>query len=132
MSTHPNHDSWDACPPGELTRMVRRIDIRRRREALKRMGGVAAAVVVVGLGGYAATEWLGGPREYHYGGIACSEVMRRMPDYMASRLPADLMRRIGVHLEKCPNCGPRYRQMLKMQQASDSPLRDGSGSRTPA
>ncbi len=108
MSTpSADRDPWDACPPGELQRMVGRTRIRQRRRFLKRLGGTAAGLAAIAAGGF----WLLQPGEYHFGGIACSEVMSLLPDYRANKLPAELKEKVSLHLAKCPECGPHYRGM---------------------
>jgi hypothetical protein len=108
--TPKDRDQWERCPPGELQRLVHRVRTRQRRQVLKRLAGVGAALVLIGAGGYVAGQWWHQPTEHHFGGIACSEVMRLLPDYRANKLDAELARRISIHLEKCPNCGPAYRR----------------------
>ncbi len=109
-------DDWQPCPPGELKRMADRIRLRERRKALKKMGAAGAALLVAVGGGYLAKEWFDQPREYHFGGIACSEVMPLLPDYRAGKLDELLRNQVSEHLDKCPNCGPMYRRMLDEMQ----------------
>lgn len=89
--------------------MVTRARTQQRRRVLKKLGGAAAGLLVLGSGGYVVSRWLSEPREYRYGGIACSEVMRLLPDYREEKLGAVLSEKIAAHLAECPKCGPMYR-----------------------
>ena len=103
-------DQWEPCTPGELQRVVTRIKTHERRLMLKQLGGGAAGVLVLGVGGYLASQY--GPRssQQRYGGIACSEVMRLMPRYRARELSAELTRKIQIHVAECPRCGKMARE----------------------
>lgn len=102
-------DQWRPCPPGELRRIVARKRTRQRRRVLKKLAGTAAGLLVLGSGGYVASRWLSEPAEYRFGGIACSEVMRLLPDYREKKLGSVLSEKITAHLGECPKCGPIYR-----------------------
>ncbi len=82
---------------------------------------------------YFTTGWLRQPTEYRYGGIACSEVKPLLPDYLAKKLDAELVRKIDVHLTECPDCRPMYRRMVKemgdMAQMHHTPDSDQMRSR---
>ena len=99
-----NLDKWDACPPGELRRMVRQMEVRQRRQVLKQVGGVAAALVVVGAGGYLAGDWLFGPP----GGITCDRAMHFCENFRPDELNAEQRRKVFSHLDGCAKCGPKY------------------------
>lgn len=110
--TQKSTPEWTDCPAGALERAVRRAS---RRERMRRaLPGAAAIVAVVGL----ALFWLtirpsGRPAapsstEYYYGGIACSEVVRREQDYVSGALDAETRSRIDEHLEACPKCRRVY------------------------
>ncbi len=111
-ATPKNHDQWRPCLPGELRRMVDHVKARRRREFVKQLAGAGAALVLIGTGGYLAGQWLQRPTEYHFGGIACGEVMRLLPDYRANKLDVGQHKQISTHLEKCPNCGSMHRHVV--------------------
>lgn len=104
-----SNERWQDCPPGELQRILETIKIRRRRRALRQLGGAGAAIALMGIFGYNAINWTSLPQEKRYGGLACSEVMELLPDYQARRLSAKLSRQVTIHLRQCPDCGPRFR-----------------------
>ena len=103
-------DQWRPCPPSELHRIVARERTQQRRRVLKKLGGTAAGLLVLGSGGYVANWWLSEAAECRYGGIACSEVMRLLPDYREKKLGAVLSKKIAAHLGECLKCGPMYRR----------------------
>ena len=109
----PNHDAWQPCPPGEIGRMVGQLNTQRRRQQLKQFGGGVAALVLLTAVVIAGRGLLTrpSPSEPIYGGIACSQVMPLMQAYHDRTLAPALTKKIRIHLDQCPNCGPKYRQM---------------------
>ena len=103
-------DQWEPCTPGELQRLATRLKTHERRLMLKQLGGVAAGVLVLGVGGYLASQHWPRSSEQRYGGIACAEVMRLMPRYRARELSAELTQKIQIHLAECPQCGKMARK----------------------
>ena len=95
-------DQWQPCTPGELRRMVTRVRTHQRRLMLKQVGGIAAGVLVLGVGGYLASQHLPQSSEQHYGGIACSDVMRLMPKYQAGEFAVELTEKIKVLSRSAP------------------------------
>ncbi len=113
MNTESAHqDQWDACPAGELQRMVGRIKARRQRRLLTQVGSTAAALLTAFAAAFFTTGWLRQPTECRFGGIACSEVKPLLPDFLAEKLDAELARKVDIHLQQCPDCGPMYRRMV--------------------
>jgi hypothetical protein len=109
----PDHDAWQPCPPGEIGRMVGQLNTQRRRQQIKQFGvGVAAlvllAAVVIAGRGLLTRPSPSGPL---YGGIACSQVMPLMQAYHDGTLAPGLTKKVRIHLEQCPNCGAKYRQL---------------------
>lgn len=108
----PNEDLWQACPQGELQKMVRGVRTRRRRQMLKQFGTATASLFLVGIVGYVSTDrWLGSDG-FPPGGIACNEVMRLLPAFHARKLEPTLAQKVSIHLDECPQCGPAYEQMV--------------------
>jgi hypothetical protein len=126
-----NDATREPCPPGELRTIADRTKPRRRRDALRQIGGVTAALIAAGAGGYLVSEWLWGVREYDYGGIVCSQVVPLFRDYHAKSLDVETSRKIAVHLEQCSQCGPAYQRLVeKMDSVVRLPRRSESrGSR---
>lgn len=104
----PTPDAWVDCQPGELSRMVHRINDGRRRRAAGQ-SVLAAAVVLVAV----ATAWQFFPstREYSYGEITCSEVEAGLADYVAGDLSTDRLEQFRLHLDRCPRCQDLLDQM---------------------
>jgi hypothetical protein len=109
----PDHDAWQPCPSGEIGRMVGQLHTQRQRHQLKQFGGGVAALVLV-----AAVVMAGrglrtrqSPSGPIHGGIACSQVMPLLQAYRDDTLAPEVAERVRTHLEQCPNCGLKYRQM---------------------
>ena len=135
-----NSDSWEACPPGELSQMVHRVDARqrgaRRKQVLKTamMSTAVFACVVLALGLFA------GPAGSNYGNISCSYCRDHMAEY-APHLSGELVSGVSgelvsgellhedanfvanmkVHLEKCPFCGDRFEYLYPGLNVASTP-----------
>jgi hypothetical protein len=99
----PVQGEWVKCPPGELTRLAKRLRWNRQRRIFL---GASAAVSVAGL---LLALWLGWPastdmREYHFAGISCSQVRQLAPKYLAGELKPALREKVSQHLAQCPLC----------------------------
>lgn len=106
-----SQERWVRCPPGELERVARRERVDKRRQALGKLAGVSAVMAFSGVGGFFVARWLLKSTEYRFGGIACSDVVPLFRDYYQERLGDELTRKVSLHLEQCPHCGPAYRHM---------------------
>jgi hypothetical protein len=104
-----NQDAWQRCPSGELSRMVGRIGLKRRRRVLTQT--VAVAVVVL-LGGVTAWQFFPNTHDFSYGDITCSEIEDELQQYLAHRLPAGRAEQFRLHLEQCPRCKKLVEQMM--------------------
>jgi hypothetical protein len=99
---------WEACPPGEFTRLATRLRARRRRrDALRATIGLVLAVVA----GSAIYQTWSRSREYHLAGISCSRVIALAQDYAAGKLPAAQHDQIRRHVSSCPHCKPLFQKM---------------------
>jgi hypothetical protein len=100
--------AWTPCPPGTFERLAGRLRARRNRRLF--LGSAAATLAVAAAAGGA---WLASrPPEahvYHFGGIACPEVVQLGPECAKGDLPKELSDKIHVHISECPNCGPYYK-----------------------
>jgi hypothetical protein len=104
--------------------MVSRIKSRERRKTTARWGGAFVAVtlvVVVGLSFHGRWQK---PAADDFGGIACSEVERLLPDYIAKRLDPAVSKQIAIHLRECHHCDEIYQRLLKESQTAHANRRD--------
>lgn len=113
----PAGDQWDACPTGELSQMVDRLDAVQRRARSKQIYGTALAstavfaVVVLALGSFFE------PSGSNYGGINCAYCRNHLPDYYPHLTgeveldDAEFVASMKVHLEKCTFCRAKFRSL---------------------
>ncbi len=104
------------CPPGAFQSLAEKLRKRRQRRLFLRSAVAVASTAVVAGGGLSL--WLGlrgsgqqSPSEYHYGGIACSEVQELAGAYARGELGAPMREKVRQHVAQCPHCGPRFRSM---------------------
>jgi|SoiMetStandDraft_2_1073263.scaffolds.fasta_scaffold560479_1 Putative zinc-finger len=102
----PLPPGWGRCPPGEVSRLGRRLRGRRRRRLFLRAAVTTAAGVFVTGGVLGLWRAFSRPGEYDYGGITCAEVVRLLDDYAAKKLPPADQDRVREHLARCPKCRP--------------------------
>lgn len=110
-------DVWQPCPPGEISGMVTGLQNRRRAMVVGRTTFAAALVLLVA----AASQFSGlntpeGPDtsvagEHDCGGIHCSEAMAHLKAYREGTLDEKTTAQVRAHVEECPLCGPRFREM---------------------
>ena len=120
MTATDDQQDWDACPAGELTKMVQARSAQRRRKTVDRLAVVAAgALVCLAIGGFTLGLFTPEPDAGgRHGDLACSEVLPLLPGYIEGEIDDDQQRRVAAHLEHCPGCKSRYEQM--MQQVSQA------------
>jgi hypothetical protein len=102
------------CPPGTFLLLAEKLRKRRHRRVFLRTAVVSTAVAA----GTGLSLWLGlresgqrSPAEYHYGGIACSEVQKLASSYGRGELAAPIREKVRQHVAQCPHCGPRFGSM---------------------
>lgn len=101
-------NGWEACPPGEFSRLAARLRARhRRRDAFR---GALSLAVALFVGSVLYQSW-SRSREYHFAGISCSRVMALAPDYAMGKLGAELRDQVRRHVSQCPHCRPLFRKM---------------------
>lgn len=117
-----NLDDWDTCSPGELGKMVHRLDAQqrgvRRRQVLNTalVSTGVFACVVLSLGSFLGND------ATHYGDIACSICKKHMSDYQlhlvgeSSFEDETLLASMKVHLEKCKLCQSKFNTMFPEQR----------------
>lgn len=104
------------CPPGTFQSLAEKLRKRRRRRVFLWNTLAAAGTVVVA--GEGLMLWLAlrepgqqSPAEYHYGGIACSEVQKLAGAYAKGELVAPVQEKVRQHVAQCPRCGQLFRSM---------------------
>lgn len=116
MDNHSEHDDWQACPPGELSRMTARLESLQRAARFKQLFGTGllsmflCAVAVVLLGGFVFFQ------EPTLSGISCADCQIHAVDYYDylmgknPTLDANLVKKIRKHLKKCRGCRAKFHQ----------------------
>jgi hypothetical protein len=127
-------DDWQACPPGELTRMARRLSARERRARFSQLASngllsmllFAAGAILVG--GFVIYE------EPTFGGISCTDCLSHADEYhnhlvgKVTMADVELVGRIETHLELCLCCRAKFRQAypeVPPEQVATSEMRFG-------
>jgi hypothetical protein len=109
-------DDWQACPPGELTRMARRLSARERRARFSQLASngllsmllFAAGAILIG--GFVIYE------EPTFGGISCTDCLSHADEYhnhligKVTMADVELVGQIETHLELCLCCRVKFRQ----------------------
>lgn len=112
MKTPPEPPpSWEPLEPGWLPQVAKARQGRlRRRAALRKLGVGLGAGVLLGAGWalWDRRTLLQGP---DYGGLACHEVVRQLPDYLQQRLAEPVRQQMETHLAHCPKCQAVLRRM---------------------
>ncbi len=122
-----NENQWQPCEDGQIRRAGESIRKQRQIEARRKFlrGASTAAVAVVGAGFVGWT--LMGPKASEepsslftvnpasYGGIACRDVVRLLPDYIALSIEdSNAIEAIEVHLAKCEPCRRLHASMANL------------------
>ncbi len=90
------------------------------------MAGVVSVLLIAVTAGWYAVRSTGDRPEFHFGGIACSEVHQAMPAYLAGDLDETVVQKIDTHLAECPHCQKYIQEMHPANahasvQTSDQP-----------
>ena len=101
-------DSWNECPPGVLTEMAGQLRGRRQRQMVGRVGAAVGVIALLLIGYGVSTGRLPGGR---IEAISCQEAIELFAQYHASQLLPAVQRRVEKHLNDCPHCQDRYRQL---------------------
>ena len=105
-----NHDEWQACPPGEVGRLVDGLQDRNRSLAVQRRMVAAALLLMTAFTGYYFVGVLPNA-EPNYGGIVCSHLMELAPQFLAGTLDAEASSRIETHRKHCKHCDDKLGAM---------------------
>lgn len=111
MTTDRDPEAWAQCPLGMLKQMVGQIRVDQRREFLRTLAKGAAAALLLGAGGVMVAQWMGEDDGQPAAQLACGEVVKLLPDYVAHRLDGNLTQRVADHLAKCRGCRTHYEEM---------------------
>ena len=108
-----NQEEWEACPPGEISRMVSQERATHRSHWMKSLAIVGCLVIT----SCAAIVYLQSAGTGPPGGIACDAVQKLFVSYQEHTLSARTERQVKAHLEGCPHCRKKYEEMSS--QVSD-------------
>lgn len=116
MSTlRPQNESWEDCPPGELSRLAAHLDDQYRHQGSSHL--LLPAVALIALAAVGAYYWTAGAAEENlvFGGIDCKTCKVHMVAYhehlLGKKCQVDgrMLKGVKKHLKKCPLCGPRFK-----------------------
>ncbi len=111
-------DRWTACPQGELSRLRGRLRGRRRR----RITAQAAGVLAVLLTGTVLWTMNLRNRDNTFAGLTCTQVSQLATAYGEGKLDADIHEQVRLHVNECPRCHDRFRNMGLISQLVAEPL----------
>ena len=100
-------NSWQACHPGDVHRVVTRLRNRRVRRALRRDCAIGSVLMMFVLSSYVGVEaWANQPTDI--GGIMCFE-MSKIRDVIVrgGTLPPETASSVRRHLAMCTHCRER-------------------------
>jgi len=109
-------DPWEACPPGQLNALARRLRTRRRQRTLQPLAVVATAAVVMFVVGWYAID----ASQPRYGGITCTDARSHAAAFLAKTLDSALTKSVNAHLHDCPHC-QKYFEALQKSGAGEVP-----------
>ncbi len=124
MNTDSKHTDWEPCPRGTLSGLSDGLKRRRRRGDLSRAAGVVSVLLVALVASWYAVQPKPGHPEFHFGGIACSEVQRDLPKYLAGELEQSIVDKIDLHLAACDHCREAVEHMRSSRATVDRQLLD--------
>ncbi|VTT99552.1 : zf-HC2 [Gemmataceae bacterium] len=101
---------WEPAPADAVARLGHQLRRKSSRRAFLRTATAVASVGAAG-GGLWLLWSRDSSRECDYGGIVCSEVVKRGSDYVAGKVPEPTRSQIAEHVAKCPRCGPLFKRM---------------------
>ena len=111
MSQSENNEGWEVCPKGAIANLVKSKKLEQRRQFLQRsfVAGGSVAVASIGLAVLASQkQWF---REQPPLALSCLEVVNYLPAYLDGELDAETRRAIDHHLDDCPHCAEKKKQM---------------------
>ena len=109
-------DEWLPCPPGTLAGLSSNLKSQERWTQVRRVSGVAAALmIVVAAGVWYSNQQPPGMENYSYGGITCMEVRDSLPQMMDGSASEELMMKVQAHLAECPRCAELAKKMKERE-----------------
>ena len=98
------HQEWEKCPDGVLSRLPEAIDDRERRRFLTFIGCGSASLIMVSLiGGTVAQTMM-----QEKGPYSCRKTRELVELYVASRLNQQQRSLVLAHLSVCSHCASFY------------------------
>jgi hypothetical protein len=95
--------TWRECAPGELVELAdQQARLRSRRALLRGLTATAAGCAIVGSIGVVWSRLLNTDGQQIP--IACDEVTRLLPDYIAHKLDRQRETQVRQHLASCAHC----------------------------
>ena len=123
MDELSKNDDWQACPPGELSRMAARLDAGLRGARTRQLAVTGLMSMLVCAAGTILLAGFVFYAEPSFGGISCTDCQTHADEfhgYMVGKNPTmdpDLAKQIKKHLKKCDCCRAKYQE-----SHPDSPL----------
>ena len=104
-------DVWRPCKPGELALLTERLNRHQHRRRFLQVFSAFAMGAAATIGGGLIWSKLQEAEEYHFAGIACSEVEQLVMRGRLDQLSLASRKQLREHIEQCPHCGPALREM---------------------
>lgn len=98
-----DHNQWDACPTGLVTKMARELRDRQFRDRLRPV--IAGVAIVLVLAVAWAFQGNGGPG---VNPLTCAETVPLLAAYHNDALDPAVTTRVAGHLANCPSCRKHY------------------------
>ena len=108
---------WEACPAGELTQLVDRLDAAQRHARRKQVYGTALISTAVFAGVVLVLGSVVGSGRANYGGINCAYCRNHLAEYYPHLTgdvvlsDAQFVASMKTHLEKCTFCRAKFRSL---------------------
>ena len=107
-----NQNDWQSCRPGEVSRLVRHLQVRRKAVVVQRRKVAAVLLMMAVFSSYYFVGVLPSA-EPNYGGIVCSKVKEFEQAYMAGTLDSAEIARVDAHLAQCGHCRQWQQDMMR-------------------
>ncbi|TWU06598.1 hypothetical protein CA54_49950 [Symmachiella macrocystis] len=115
-----NANEWQACPQGEMGRLVVGLRGKRRTRQSMVIGGTASAVIVLLLVGNFAINKMQSPE---MADLACHDVESMADKYVSGKLGPAETEHVRLHLENCRRCREKIAKLQKGKADGDVALR---------
>jgi len=115
-------ETWEACPSGEINRMVERAK-STRKSAFVNSFAIAGCLVLTTCAAALYLQWSSSNPP---GGIACEVVQPLLPEYQAETLEPEVQHQVAEHLLGCEHCRAKYQAM--QAEVSEHEFTEGAAS----